>query len=384
MMGRLRNALRLAKPATTLPLRFDRPLLLFQSDDWGRVGVRDREGWEALCAAGLDLGAKPYDFYSLETAEDVRALAEVLSQHRDSVGRNPSMAMNFITANVDFDSCFGSQGNEIPLVPLTDGLPGRWQRAGLFEAYREGIRKGLFFAALHGLSHFCRNAVMRALECDGERRQLIHKMWSAQTPYIHWRMPWVGFEYWDGELEPKHRALPFEDQRAAIQRAAEIYGALFSSTPLSACAPGYRANGDTVAAWLEAGVRVVQNGPGGSQAPYLDRRGVLHTFRTVEMEPAVGRCDLRDLVRSVGEFFRSGLPAVVSVHSINFHSTLRDFRTPTLALMDELLTAIEKQWPNLLYVNDGDLLGIATEGFYRAQGEKINVRATGAGAKSGK
>ena len=50
--------------------KFDRPLVLLQSDDWGRVGLRDQEGLEQLTAAGLALGQRPYDFYSLETAED--------------------------------------------------------------------------------------------------------------------------------------------------------------------------------------------------------------------------------------------------------------------------------------------------------------------------
>ena len=41
--------------------RFSRPLVLLQSDDWGRVGVRDAEGQEELRAAGLSLGERPYD-----------------------------------------------------------------------------------------------------------------------------------------------------------------------------------------------------------------------------------------------------------------------------------------------------------------------------------
>jgi hypothetical protein len=35
---------------------FGRPLVVLQSDDWGRAGVKDREGWEALLALGLNLG----------------------------------------------------------------------------------------------------------------------------------------------------------------------------------------------------------------------------------------------------------------------------------------------------------------------------------------
>ena len=61
-----------------------RPLVLLQSDDWGRVGVRDKEGLELLQASGMTLGERPYDFYTLETAEDVIALRDLLSRHRDS------------------------------------------------------------------------------------------------------------------------------------------------------------------------------------------------------------------------------------------------------------------------------------------------------------
>src|SRR5574337_155567 len=82
--------------------RFGRPLVLLQSDDWGRVGVRDAEGREELRAAGMEIGERPYDLYSIETADDVGELAELLSSLRDSEGRTASIGMNFLLANVDF------------------------------------------------------------------------------------------------------------------------------------------------------------------------------------------------------------------------------------------------------------------------------------------
>jgi hypothetical protein len=376
VIRRLRNALGLAKQAMPAGLRFDRPLVLFQSDDWGRAGVRDREGWEELLAAGLNLGEKPYDFYSLETAEDLHALGEVLRKHRDSTGRRPSMVMNFIMANVDFDRCFEPGQKEIPLRPLTEGLPGKWHRPQLLEAYQQGIRERLFYPALHGLTHFCGQAVARELDAGGERSQLVKKLWRAQTPYIYWRMPWIGYEYWDPEMRPASRFLPVDDQRAAIQRAAGIFRELFAASPFSACAPGYRANADSRTAWFETGVRVTQNGPGGRAGPYLDENGMLSTFRTVEMEPATERCDLERLVAQVEQCFVAGLPAVISIHSINFHSTIQDFRTPTLKLMDEFLSAIEKKWPDLLYVHDAELFAIAAEGAYAGENGRVRVSAT--------
>ena len=188
-------------------------------------------------------------------------------------------------------------------------------------------------------------------------------------------MPWIGYEYWDGEETAENQFLALEEQRSAIQQAVALYRKLFGSDPISACAPGYRANADTHTAWFEAGVRVAQNGPGDREAPFLDHRGMLHTFRTVEMEPAVTPCDLKNLLHGVEKCFRSGSPAIVSVHSINFHSTIRDFRTSTLALLDQFLSTLKMRWPNLLYVSDADLFHIATEGFYVTNGKSINVNA---------
>jgi hypothetical protein len=380
MITRLRNALRRAKSSSTRrALRFDRPLVVFQSDDWGRAGVRDRDGWEELRAAGLNLGEKPYDFYSLEKADDLYALGEVLRKHRDSTGRKPSMVMNFIMANVDFDRCFAPGQKEIPLYPLTEGLPGAWQRPQLLEAYREGIRERIFYPALHGLTHFCERAIARELDNGGERSELVRKLWSTQSSYIHWRMPWIGYEYWDPDMSPARRFLTVGEQRTAIKRAAKIFQELFASAPFSACAPGYRANADSRTAWFEHGVRVAQNGPGERSGPYLDENGMLFTFRTVEMEPAIEPCDLESLMTQAEKSLANGLPAVISIHAINFHSTIKDFRTPTLKLLDEFLTALEKKWPDLLYAHDADLYSIATEGSYAGESGRVKVSATAVG-----
>ena len=81
---------------------FGRPIVVLQSDDWGRAGIRDQEGWEQLRTVLPDLGARPYDFYSLETAGDIAALTSLLHRHRDSNGTAPCLEMNFIVANLDF------------------------------------------------------------------------------------------------------------------------------------------------------------------------------------------------------------------------------------------------------------------------------------------
>ena len=109
---------------------------------------------------------------------------------------------------------------------------------------------------------------------------------------------------------------------------------------------------------------------------------MLLTFRNVEMEPSIAGCELEDLMRQVENCFVRRIPAVVSVHSINFHSTLKDFRTPTLTLLDGFLAAVEKKWPDRLYVNDADLFEIATKGVYFAENENVSVTVTTVGEGS--
>jgi len=354
---------------------FSRPLVAIQSDDWGRLGLRDREGYGWLRSRGIKLGEHPYDLYSFETAEDVSSVAAVLSRHRDSAKRPPCMVMSFCTANLDFKKMKAQGYRRIELLPLAEGLPGAWSRPGLLEAYRAGIRDGVFYPAMHGLTHFCPVAVENALAKGGERADLLRLFWEAETPYIYWRMPWVGYEYWNPE-KPRAGFLREELQRVQISKARDCFRALFGMQPVSACAPGYFSNRDTQRIWSDMGIRVAQNGTGsGLSAPYIDNMGILHLHRTIDLEPSQRELEVEKYLQIAGTSFSRGLPVIISTHAINFHSTLKDFRTSTLVTLDLLLTALESKYPELLYVHDQDLYGIVTEGAFRSGDRKVTVSA---------
>src|SRR5581483_3936328 len=339
---------------------FERPLVLLQSDDWGRVGVRDQEGYEQLRANGIRLGENPYDFYTLETADDVIAVRDLLKRHRDSTGRTACLVMNFLMANLDFSKLLAGD-RKLPLLSLADGLPGNWRRPGLFEAYRQGIADEIFYPALHGLTHFCQLAAENALSKNGDRAGLLRTLWGAGTPYIYWRMPWIGYEYNNPE-KPQAGFLGAELQRNLIQRAADTFRSFFYAPPISACAPGYRANSDTHAAWSECGVKVSQNGSGAPLNAHMDEHGMLNLYRTIDIEPSQRDLPVEKYMQLADGCFARGMPAIISVHSINFHSTLKDFRSPTLNTLDLFLTALETKYPNLLYVHDGDVYDIVMRG----------------------
>jgi hypothetical protein len=353
---------------------FDRPIVLLQSDDWGRAGLRDREGFDQIRSAGLELGERPYDFYTLETAEDTSALRQVLRRHRDSTGRPPCMGVNFVVANLDLKRMAEHGLREIHLLPLAEGLPDGWNRPGLLQAYREGVAEGIFYPALHGTTHFCRAAVERHINDAGERGEFLRRLWHAGTPYIHWRMPWIGYEFWDPEKSEDERFLSAEIQAELIGSAVGAFAKFVSAVPRSACAPGYRANESTHRAWAEYGIRVAQNGSGSLLPPHSDRYGMLQLYRNVDFEPAVDPAfSVERCVHDAEDCFARGIPAIISVHSINFHSSVRDFRSLTVESLDQFFSELEAKHPDLLYLHDEDLYNLVSKGAYENIGGAVRV-----------
>ena len=51
-----------------------RPLIIAESDDWGRAGMPERSCLDRLRAAGLTVGKSPWDRYGLETPEDLERI----------------------------------------------------------------------------------------------------------------------------------------------------------------------------------------------------------------------------------------------------------------------------------------------------------------------
>jgi hypothetical protein len=163
-------------------------------------------------------------------------------------------------------------------------------------------------------------------------------------------------------------------QRELIGQAVGAFAKMFSTLPGSACAPGYRAGEETNKAWAQHGIRVAQNGPGALVLPHFDY-GVLQLSRTIEFEPAVNAAlAVGDCLRQAEACFKIGIPAIVSIHSINFHSTVQNFRSRTLQLLDEFLTVLESKYADLLYLHDDDLYDIVSTGFYKTKETNIAVK----------
>jgi hypothetical protein len=211
----------------------------------------------------------------------------------------------------------------------------------------------------------------------------LRNLWQAGTPYIYWRMPWVGYEYCKSE-NPGAGFLSADLQTTLIHEAADIFRTFFPRSPLSACAPGYRANQDTRFALAKCGVQVLQNGTGNSSGPFMDEQGLLTLSRSLDFEPAHGDPSLEECMRMAKDRFSRSAPLIISMHSINFHSSVKNFLDPSLKALDGFLSALEAQYPDLLYVHDGDLYNLVVHGSFETEhgAVAVNVQRESGGGGS--
>jgi hypothetical protein len=190
-------------------------------------------------------------------------------------------------------------------------------------------------------------------------------------------MPWIGYEYWDPAQSEDERFLEGEIQTGLIGYAFGAFAKLFSMLPRSACAPGYRANGDTHRAWGQHGIRVAQNGSRALVPPHFDRNEMLQLYRNVDLEPATdSNISVEASLRQAENCFARGIPAIMSTHSINFHSTVQDFRSTTLECLDHFFTALESKHADLLYLHDESLFELVNKGFYTTPNGAVQVNVT--------
>ncbi len=248
----------------------------------------------------------------------------------------------------------------------------------LLHAYQEGINIGLVYPAFHGLTHFSQPIAERVMQKNDEKGNLLRVLYKSNTPMIYGRTPWVDFEYRDTENDRGSRWLDGMTQRQLVSDGKKIFKRMFGMTPTSACAPGYRANNDTWRAWWEEGILIGQNGPGLPMSPHFDRRGMLHLYRNVSFEPALDPClyDEHYVMNQAENAWKAGRPIIVSMHSLNFHSTLKNHRDLTLQRLDRFLTMLENRYEDLVYAHDEDISQIANRGGIEWNGRKATIKIT--------
>lgn len=327
-----------------------RPVVLIQSDDWGRVGAPSPEAIKKMQDAGYAAGESPWDYYGLETKEDLDALGELLQSHKDADGRNAVISAVFVMANADLERMRAEGYGEFRSISIKEGFPSPWQQTSLAENYRQLINKGLFYPALHGYTHFNPDILLDIAREDSERGGRVRALHECGIPYLASLTPEFNFALLDRSGHHE-KFIERNAQSRWINEGLRIFQEVFGVLPVSTCAPGYRFNAESCALWKEAGIQVVHVSGG-----ILGRHdGVWLVPRNVHFEPVLNENALDSALLAADRAVRKGEPIIISSHSINYITRHLHKADVGRAALSGLLKGLCKRYPNLRFANEVEL-----------------------------
>ncbi len=361
-------------------LYLDKKIVVFESDDWGRLGVRDLEAYGSLKAKGYSqLGQNDWDYYSLELPQDLEALYSVLLRHSDAFGLPPIFTCNFIVANPDYAKIMQTGFREFHFLDLSQGLPNLWKnRDQLTDKYRKGVALGLVYPGYHGLCHFRYEAWLKALQ---NREPDVLDCLEEHVSYIpSLRTEAFSYEYLEDVNPISFLSLKAQEER--IKKGVWAFERIFGFPPVVTTAPRYAWNQDTEEVWYKYGIRYIgasnsQVGMMSSSGHRLGERnqwGMIYLIRNVAFEPRREQ-SCQDAFTEIDFLFKTKQPAILETHSINFLSSIKNFREKALERLDQLLYLIERKYPEVVYLSSHQFGDILEKGYcHLRNGRRLEVK----------
>lgn len=357
--------------------RTQRHIVVIESDDWGSIRMSSLEAYDRMLKAGMRENRNHYNtFDALECNKDLEELFDVLSQFKDSTGRNPVMTGVNVVANPVFDKIKETDYKEYVYEPYTETCKRYSEHDKVYELWQKGIEERLFVPIFHGREHLNVQRWLRALQ-SGNRSTL--KAFDCAVTGVSNGI--------DGEKIPSFQAAFDLDDISDLAYMKEV---LASGLSLFEQLYGYKAryfvptngpfNNTLEKDLFDAGVRYINSGkkqqePLGHGQYKTNTRflgdsnqyGQVYLTRNCFFEPS--SCGyshpanydwLNYCLKEIEIAFRWHKPATISSHRVNYIGFLHpENREKGLKALSQLLGEIIKRWPDVEFMTSvelGDLI----------------------------
>lgn len=348
--------------------RTSKKLLVIESDDWGSIRIPNKEVHEYLVKESLIKPTDPFSAYDcLESADDFKALFDVLKNHKDRLGNRPVLTANMVMSNPDFEKIKANQFKSFYFESFANTYETYYPNQQTFETLQKGIEQKLIFPQFHAREHLNAIQWLERLQGGDERFLKAFDVHCFAIDDLHKGNSranlMASYDYQNEE------ELAFVQQ--SIQQGLQIFENTFGFASKTTIAPCYVWNDPIENVLNQHGVKSLQssyiqqkNNKGKhlrvwqkmGRTNKLDQR---YFVRNVLFEPALSRNInwVDKAMESITIAFLWGKPAVVGSHRINYVAGLSDEnRNNTLSQLDELLRRVLKKWPDIEFIHSEQLL----------------------------
>ena len=348
--------------------RSSQKIVVLESDDWGSIRMPSKDAFERLKAKGLSAlekgDAARYSKYdTLASAEDLSALFEVLKKHKDKKGNAAKMTAVSLVANPNFEAIKANDFQSYVHEPFTETLK-KYGQENAFQIWKEGIKEGIFIPEFHGREHLNVPAWMRALRANEHQAILGFEegMWAVGRDNGSKVFYQSAFD-----LEKNEDLI---EQHQIVKSGLLLFEELFSYKARFFVPPNGPVNNALEKTAGDFGVKYVSTskkqlevfgeGVTKKHLHYLGQKtafGQKYITRNVIFEPSVPNKDwVSHAMKDIAIAFQWRKPAIISSHRVNYIGVLDEKnRINGLNQLDNLLSAITKKWPDVIFMTSYEL-----------------------------
>lgn len=347
-----------------------RHIVVFESDDWGSIRTRSKQDYEAMLAAGLNVDESIFPkFDCLESNTDLERLFELLSKHKDSTGRPPVFTPMCIMANPNFEKIRENGFAEYVYESMPETHKHYYNHDRVVDLWHEGIEKRLFVPALHGREHLnCSLWLDLTRTNEGMKIAFDHQsMGMCKFKGIRIEAP---HEDYCGAFQMSRTTSLAELQQIVLD-AGRLFESMCGYIPTHFIAPDAEPAYGLDPSFAQIGVRYITNaklrhpdlGNGRTQnefvwlGKYYKELDIINITRNGAFEQVdPGHDWVNECMADIDNAFKWHKPCVISSHRVNYIGGIDESNASLgLKLLDQLLTEIEKKWPDVEYMTSTEL-----------------------------
>ena len=348
--------------------RTKRHIIVIESDDWGSVRMPQRPEWEKLKNLGFAVDKRPYErLDTLESAEDLNNLFNVLSKYKDFKGNHPIITANMLMANPDFSEIEKSGYMEYSYEPISSTYKRYFGNDKALHLMKEGYDEGVFMPQSHGREHFNFRKWLKGLQ-QGDEDLLLAFQYGV-CGIAPRNNPNMGNKIMNAfSIENKEEQ---EELNNIVAEGLELFEQFWGFKSKTFVAPCYLWNKQTERVLAKGGVQLIQTSRCCKSDVMIPLRyfysgqrnklGIRYSIRNLQFEPATNKnsTNVDALMQQVENCFAANKIAIFSSHRINYVSGIEPNNLKqTLNLLDEFLNRLLQQYPDIEFMSSDQLIEV--------------------------
>ncbi len=347
-------------------------IVVFESDDWGAIRTTNATNYDKFKTLFTEYHKNSYlRFDTLANSEDLELLIQSLLKFKDGDGKNPTITLNTVVGNPDFEKIRDTHFQEFHFEPFTETLKSYYPNENVFGLWEQGIEQGVFYPQFHGREHVNVPEWLNLLRNGNEDllKAFEIKTWSTPKGFyspnnlkLQAALDYVG-------------ARPKEYQTSFLKDGTQLFEKIFGYKSRTWIPNNFIASKELINDSKQYNIEGMQGmiyhvEPKGNSTQQkhtykmrkfgFDQVGMFNSVRNCSFEPSqtgLGELEVKNCLSQIASAFFWKKPAVISTHRLNFIGAIDpENRRKNLLLFEKLLHEIIKRWPEVKFMHSEQLL----------------------------